>query len=214
MAEASEQARQAWEQVVATVKEGPMNLALWQALEECVGLEIVDDTFYVGIQTQELYRASVIKAPQAMAQVESAAQKALGTRYRIEILEGQDSGAVEREAARVRLREERERQTQQRRAERRAESASESWDALSRHLHSSFAKFPDKGLPWRLVEYMREMLQQIVVVEQARRAKGDEEYEIERGLARNLSALSTQIDAPPMWVAAEYLRVKQETKPQ
>jgi len=147
MAEASEQARQAWEKVVATVKEGPMNLALWQALEECVGLEIVDDTFYVGIQTQELYRASVIKAPQAMAQVESAAQKALGTRYRIEILEGQDSGAVEREAARVRLREERERQTQQRRAERRAESASESWDALSRHLHSSFAKFPDKGLP-------------------------------------------------------------------
>jgi hypothetical protein len=58
------------------------------------------------------------------------------------------------------------------------------------------------------------MLQQIVVVEQARRDKGDEEYEIERGLARNLSALSTQIDAPPMWVAAEYLRVKQETKPQ
>lgn len=214
MAESSEQVRQAWEKVIAAVKDGPMNLALWQALEQCVGLAIVDNTLYVGIETRDLHLASVIRAPQAMAQVESATQRALGTRYRIEVIEGQDPGAVEREEARAAARRERERQVHQRRAERRAEGDTESWDSLSRHLHASFAKFPDKGLPWRLVEYMREMLEQIAIVERARRAKGDEDHEVERGLARSLSALSSQIDAPPMWVAAEYLRVRQETEGQ
>jgi hypothetical protein len=212
MAEASQEARQAWGKVVAAVKDGPMNLALWEALESCVGLGIVGDTFYVGMDAAELHRASVIKAPQAMAQVESATQKALGQRYRVEIIEGQDPEAMEREAARVEARGKRERQTQQRLAERRAEGDTESWDSLSRHMHSSFAKFPDKGLPWRVVEYMREMLAEIVKVEKIRREKGDEERDIDRGLARVLSALSSQVDAPPMWVASEYLRVKQESE--
>jgi hypothetical protein len=106
MAEEFEQARQAWEKVVAAVKDGPMNLPLWQALEHCVGLAIRDDTFFVGMDTQELHRASVIKAPQAMAQVESAAQRALGARYHIEIIEGQDPAAVDREVARAEARRE------------------------------------------------------------------------------------------------------------
>lgn len=212
MAEEFEQARQAWEKVVAAVKDGPMNLPLWQALEHCVGLAIRDDTFFVGMDTQELHRASVIKAPQAMAQVESAAQRALGARYHIEIIEGQDPAAVDREVARAEARRAHERLSQQRRAERRSESATESWDGLSRLLHASFAKFPDKGLPWRLVEYTREMLKAIIAVEKARREKGDAEFEIERGLARSLSMLSSQVDGPPLWVAAEYLRVKQESE--
>jgi hypothetical protein len=203
-----EQLPQAWQKVVELVKNGPMNVPLWEALERCVPLAYGGGRFYVGMDVNDLRYGTVFRAERARAQVETAAERVLGERPALVIVEGTDAEAIARELEKEKARREAvARQTAQAQ-QRRDGGQVPTWESVGLQMQRLHATYPDKGLPWAMVAYMRDAFALLAPVEAARRAAGEDKREFDRGLAKILGSIANQVEAPVVWVTSEYLAFK------
>jgi len=203
-----EQLEQSWQQVVGIVKDGPVNLPLWEALEKCRALALESGKLYIGMDVTELHRAAALAGTPAKAAIESACARVFEERPTLVVIEGVDDGALERERELARARSDAESRDRERLERRHAEVQKKSWEFLAQALQAEFAKVTEKSLPWNLVAYMEHVFDMIAEVEDISRAEGVPRRDMDRGLARSLDTVARQIDGPIVWVALEYRRFR------
>lgn len=203
-----EQLEQSWQKVVGIIKDGPVNLPLWEALEKCRALQLEGGKLYIGMDVTELHRASALAGTQAKGAIESACARVFGERPSLVVIEGVDDGALERERERARARADAETRDRERLERRQAELQRKSWESLAQTLQVEFTKVTEKSLPWNLVAYMEHVFGLIAEVEDISNAEGIPQKDTDRGLARSLDTVARQIDGPIVWVALEYKRFR------
>ncbi len=207
MEQSIEQVRESWRKVVEAIKDGPVNVQLWEALEACVPLALEDDRLYLGMDSRDVHRAPTLQTPTAKASLENVAAKVMGARVALVIFPGTDAAALEAEREREAARAEAARS---RDAAPRAQTGVKDWDWLIGELQSRYNNVSDKGLPWKLVEYLNDALKLMLEVETAMREAGGDPHASDRGLARALNRIATNVEAPLTVVAMEYVRLRGE----
>jgi len=205
MGESVEHVREAWRKVVETIKDGPVNVPLWEALEACVPLALEEDRLYLGLDSRDVHRAPTLQTPTAAAALENVTAKVLGQRVRLVVFPGTDERALEAEREREAARAEAARG---REAAPRARAGAKDWEWLVGELQARYNAIPDKGLPWKLVEYMNDALKLVLEVETGMRAAGEEPRVSDRGLARALNRIAANVEMPLTVVAMEWVRLR------
>ncbi len=202
-----EEVRAAWQKTVQAMKEGPVNVSLWEALEACTPLAFEDGKLYLGVAPADIHRTPTLQAVQAKLSIQNEFARLLGGgAATLVFLEGTDEAAYLREREREQARATAEEQSRKSREQ--AAASLRGWDWLSTELQRVYNAIPEKSLPWNLVSYVSQALQLTLQVETDERAAGKDERDVSRGLARSLHKIAGHVEMPLLWVTMEYMRLQ------
>lgn len=202
-----EEVRSAWQKTVSAIKDGPVNVSLWEALEACTPLAFEDGRLYLGLKAGELHRSTTLSAVQTKLAIQSHFASFIGAGSATAVFfEGSDEDAFQRERARETARASAEEEG--RRLREQAAASLRGWDWLSTELQRVYNAVPEKSLPWNLVEYLKQALQLTLQVETELREAGKDDRELGRGLARTLHKIAGHVEMPLLWVTMEYMRLQ------
>lgn len=202
-----EAVRAAWEKTVDAMKQGPVNVTLWEALEACVPLAFHDGKLYLGLTALEMRRVATLQAVQTQAALQSHVARFLEEpSARLIYFEGTDQEAYEGERQRE---EARAQAAQQARAAREnAQAALRGWDWLANELQKHYNATPEKSLPWNVVGYYREALALTLRVETEQKEAGADARDLSRGLVRSLHRIAEHVELPLVLVTMEYMKLR------
>jgi hypothetical protein len=202
-----EEVRSAWRKTVSAIKDGPVNVSLWEALEACTPLAFEDGRLYLGLKAGELHRSTTLSAVQTKLAIQSYFAGFIGAGAATAVFfEGSDEEAFLRERARETARTSAEEEG--RRLREQSAASLRGWDWLSTELQRIYNAVPEKSLPWNLVEYLKQALQLTVQVENELREAGKDDRELARGLARTLHKIAGHVEMPLLWVTMEYMKLQ------
>lgn len=190
-----------WSRVVREMKQGPVNVMLWRALEAARPLAIEENFLVVGLTTEDFHLGAHMTQGQARRDIQVLLSRFLGRECRLEIIQGE---AVEDWAA-----------EKVRRAGMAAAApssptvqtkASDPWENLHAEMSQHYHSIPNKSQPWVMAEYLLWALQEIHRVREECERGLQDPPAIERELNRVLHRLASQTQLPSAQVGLEYLR--------
>ncbi|MGC9316516.1 MAG: hypothetical protein ACP5KN_00600 [Armatimonadota bacterium] len=202
-----------WEQARERLlnKMQDLDRPLWDAAQIAEPLVLEDDTFVLGMPPGKMADGSHLTATTKLPMVREAVSEAVGRRVDIEVVEGTDPGAWEREKERRATREEL--------AERRGRAARESaavravWQDLYEHIGELFGTARERRFPMSRARRLGKALLAVRDAEaEARQADPEVDEVHQHQLNRAIDRIATLSELPSTMVAVEYLRVKSMKK--
>jgi len=190
---------------------GDFNRSLWEAANAAEPLVLEEDTFVLGIPPGKMGLGSHLTSTANGPLVRSCVSAVLGRPVTVELVEGTDSQAWEREKERRQVREQMAVRQQQKARETAAARAI--WTTLYEEVGRLFGHVRDRRFPIGRAQMFARAL--LALRDAEEKAYGEEpgatEFHEEQ-LNRNVTRIATLADIPETVVAVEYLRVKRMKK--
>lgn len=195
-----------WARVVREMKQGPVNVLLWEAMEKVQPIVIEDDRLVVGLTTEDFHLSGHMTQGQPRRDIHVLLSRFLGRECHLEVIEGTSAGDWETEKSRraalasatpaVRVP---------------GPAARDPWEQLNQELTQRYHSLENKSAPRALAEYLLWALGEVCRVRGEAEQSGAEAQGIERGMSRILHRLASQTQLPPAQVGLEYLRLAQQS---
>ncbi len=198
-----------WEQVREKILDemGDFNRSLWDAANAAEPLVLDDDTFVLGIEPGEMRLGSHLTSTANGPLVRQCVESVLGRSVEVELIEGTDAEAWEREQERRRVREEMVERRQQRQRE--TAGARAIWSQLYDDLGKMFGSARDRRFPTaRAKMFGKALIAMRDAEEKAYEEDPDADDLHQEQLNRNVGRVATLAELPETVVAVEYMRVK------
>lgn len=190
---------------------GDFNRSLWEAANAAEPLVLEEDTFVLGIPPGKMGLGSHLTSTANGPLVRRCVEAVLGRSVSVELVEGTDPRAWEREKERREVREQIAVREQQKARETAAARAI--WTALYEEVGRLFGHVRDRRFPIARAQMFAKAL--LALRDAEEKAYGEEpgatEFHEEQ-LNRNVTRIATLADVPETVVAVEYLRVKRMKK--
>lgn len=202
-----------WEQARAKLLDamGDFNRSLWDAANAAEPLALEEDTFVLGIPPGKMALGSHLNSTANGPLVRSCVQEVVGRPVNIELVEGTEPEAWEREKERRRIREEMAQRRQER--ERETAGARAIWGSLYEELGRLFGGVRERRFPvTRAKMFGKALLAMRDAESEAYAEEPDADEYHQEQLNRMVSRISTLAEVPETMVAVEYLRVKSMKK--
>jgi hypothetical protein len=202
-----------WEQARERLLDnmGDFNRSLWDAANAAEPLTLEDDIFVLGIPLGRMALGSHLTSTANGPLVRQSIEEVVGRPVKVELVEGTDPEAWEREKERRRLRE--EMATRQQERARETAGARAIWGALHEELGEIFGSVRGRRFPVaRAKMFAKALLAMRDAEEKAHREEPEAEETHEEQLNRNISRIGDFAEVPDTVVAVEYLRVKRIKK--
>jgi len=211
MSEQQSDLKEFWAQVIEKVKEGDINVSLWEALEAGVPLIIEDDTLVIGFTPANMKHSGYLTNPANVGTVRRAVEAVAGKRLEIELIEGDTiesrEGVRERAAAAVDHTE----QTAQVSIHHKAAVAG--WQELGQQIRELYYDIGGREQPLSHARFLIKAIPLIAKTEDEMRAEDPEAGELhETQLDRIFDRIASLCGMPGGLVALEYLRYKSSRK--
>ncbi len=211
MSEQQTDLKEFWAQVIEKVKEGDINVSLWEALEAGVPLIIEDDTLVIGFTPANMKHSGYLTNPANAGTVRRAVEAVAGKRLQIELIEGDTieswEGVKERAAAAADHTE----QTAQVSIHHKAAVAG--WQELGQQIRQLYYEIGGREQPLSHARFLIKAIPLIAKTEDEMRAEDPEAGELhETQLDRIFDRIASLCGMPGGLVALEYLRYKSSRK--
>lgn len=186
---------------------GDFNRSLWDAANTAQALALEGDTFVLGMPPGKMALGSHLTSVANGPLVRRSVARALGREVTVEVIEGTDPGAWEREKER---REKRAQFAERQAATRRATAGVQAvWGSLYEEIGRIFGATRDRRYATSRARMMAKALLAVYEAEKkAFEADPDAGELHEQQLNRNLERIATLAEVPGTVAAMEYLRVK------
>ncbi len=198
-----------WEQAKQSILDAmpDLNRSLWAGAQAAQPLALDGDTFVLGVPPGKMAQGSHLISTANGPMVRAAVSAAVGREVQIELVEGTDLGAWEREKERRELRIKlAERQAAARRATATAQGI---WTELYEEVGKIFGATRDRRYATRRAGMMTRALGAIYEAERKATEQEPQAGEMhEQQLNRALERIATLAEVPGTFVAVEYLRMK------
>ncbi|MEA3403856.1 MAG: hypothetical protein U9R79_21655 [Armatimonadota bacterium] len=198
-----------WEQARQRLlnKMEDLDRPLWDAAQIAQPLVLDEDTFVLGVPPGKMADGSHLTATTKLPIVREAVSEVVGRRVEIELVEGTDPGAWEREKQR---RAEREEMAERRgRAAREAAGVRGVWQDLYEEISELFGSARERRFPVARAQRLGKALLAVRDAEaRARQADPEAEEVHHHQLNRAIDRIATLSELPGTMVAVEYMRVK------
>lgn len=202
-----------WEQAREKLLErmDGFNRSLWDAATEATPLALDEGVFVLGMPPGKMSLGSHLNSTANGPMVRQCIEDALGESIELELIEGTDAGAWEREKQR---RETRERvATQRRQAAQETAGARAIWSRLHTRIGEIFGSARDRRFPTMRAQMLAKALLALRDMEvEALEEDPDAEELHEQELNRNIDRIAGFAEVPATFVAVEYLRVRRAKK--
>jgi len=198
-----------WEQAKERILDnmGDFNRSLWDAANAVEPLALDDEVFVLGILPGKMALGSHLTSTANGPLVRQSVEEVLGRSVQVELVEGTDPDAWEREKERRRLREEMAQRQQDRARE--TAGARAIWNDLAEELGEIFGSVRTRRFPiTRAKMFAKALLAMRDAEEKAYREEPEAKDTHEEQLNRNVSRIAEFAELPETAVAIEYLRVK------
>lgn len=202
-----------WEQSRERILDnmGDFNRSLWDAANAAVPLVLEDDVLVLGIPPGKMALGSHLNSTANAPLVRQSVEQVLDRPVQIELVEGTDPEAWEREKDRRRRREEMAARQQARARE--TAGARAIWGELYEDLGELFGSVRERRFAiTRAKMFGRALLAMRDAEEKAWSEEPDAEDTHEEQLNRNIGRIADLAEIPEAVVAVEYLRVKRMKK--
>jgi hypothetical protein len=202
-----------WEQAREELLDrmGDFNRSLWDAANAAEPLVLDDETFVLGMPPGKMSLGSHLTSTANGPLVRQCVEEVVGREVEVELVEGTDPEAWEREKERRRLREEMAQKKQQRQRE--TAGARAIWGSLYEELGELFGSVRERRFP---ITRAKMFAKALLAMRDAEEKAYEEEPEAadthEEQLNRNVDRIATLAEVPETVVAVEYLRVKRMKK--
>ncbi len=211
MSEQQADLKKLWEQVIEKVKEGDINLSLWEALEAGVPLVIEEDTLVIGFTPANMKHSGYLTNPANAGTVRRAIEAVAGRRLQLQPIEGATieswEGFKQRSAAAAGQTE----RTAQ--VSIRHKGAAARWQELSQEIRQLYYDVGGREQPLSHARFLIKAIPLIAKTEEEVRAEDPEAEEVqERELDRIFDRIAALCSIPGGLVALEYLRYKGSRK--
>lgn len=184
---------------------------LWDAAQTAVPLALEEDVFVLGVPPGKMAVGSQLTSTGKQPMVEEAISEVVGRDVTVELVEGTDPGAWEREKQRRKTREEMaERRSRQ---ERKVADVRAVWQDLYEEIGRLFGSVRERRFPLVRARMVGKALLAMKKAEdQARQQDPDADEVHQQQLNRNIERIATLAEIPPTQIAVEYLRVRSMKK--
>ncbi|MFW6155794.1 MAG: hypothetical protein ACOC7J_00630 [Armatimonadota bacterium] len=202
-----------WEQARERLLDnmGDFNRSLWDAANAAEPLKLEDDVFVLGVPLGRMALSSHLTSTSNGPLVRQSIEEVIGRSVTVELVEGTDPEAWDREKQRRRIREEMAVRQQERARE--TAGARAIWGALYEEIGEIFGSVRGRRFPVaRAKMFAKALLTMRDAEERAHREEPEAEDTHEEQLNRNISRIADFAEIPDTMVAVEYLRVKRMKK--
>ncbi len=211
MTEQQTDLKEFWGQVIEKVKEGDINLSLWEALEAGIPLIIEDDKLVIGFTPANMKHSGYLSNPGNAATIRRAVEAVAGKRLQIELIEGDTiaswEGVKERAAAAATHTERTAQVSIQHKG------AAARWQELAQQIRELYYDIGGREQPLSHARFLIKAIPLIAETEDEMRAEDPQGEELhERELDRIFDRIASLCGMPGGLVALEYLRYKGSRK--
>lgn len=190
---------------------GDFNRSLWDAANAAEPLVLDEDSFVLGIPPGKMVLGSHLTSTANGPLVRRCIEEVVGHPVKLELVEGTDPGAWEREKQRRIMREQIAQRQQE--AARETAGARAIWGALYEEVGKLFGNVRERRFPVARAGMFAKALLAMRDAEAKAMAEEPDAAEFhEEQLNRNVSRIATLADLPETVVAIEYLRVRRMKK--
>lgn len=200
-----------WQGVDEKVKEGDINLSLWEAIDKAVPLALDEGRLALGFEPKNMTYAGNLRSGPNQALIQAAVEDLIGQRPEIVIIEGTTTEAWENYKQR---REDSEREaTEAHRIELEHEESQSAWQALNKEIRRLWENTERRDQPLQTARFLVKAIPKISK-EAQRLAEEDPEAEDlhEKQTNRLFDRMSGYTGIPAALIALEYLRYQGSRK--
>lgn len=199
-----------WADVITKVKEGDINLSLWDALAAAVPLVIEGDQFVVGFAPVNMKHSGYLQSPGNAAVLRHAVESVAGRRLQLLPIEGDSLEAWERYKSRMQAAAS---NTSAVAAGAKQRSAAEAWVEFGGKVRGLYYEMAGRERPVLQAEYLVKVIPMIARTEEELRERQPDAGELhDTEINKMIDRISSLCSVPPALIALEYLRYKGSRK--
>lgn len=199
-----------WADVIKKVKEGDINLSLWDALGAAVPLVVDGDQFVVGFAPVNMKYAGYLQSPGNVGVLRRAVEDVVGRRLQLLPIEGDSLESWERYKSRL---EAAASGTSAVAAGVKQRSAAEAWLEFSGKVRALYYEMAGRERPVLQAEYLVKVIPMIAKAEEEFRERQPDAGDLhDTEVNKMIDRVASLCGVPGALIALEYLRYKGSRK--